>query len=600
GQYSRKSIILVKEVLPTKDGIYKKIHKEHLRSIINGIDSAFLSYSRFNIDRLPSSCYSRFFSSVFGDSVALKIPDKIEDTIQKAIENELAPNLISSLDPTIVRNRAAFLRSENQYNSAMAYKMKELDITSAEYSLVLNNEYVIVPLINQYIYGIDQKDGAYVCRLKIGLSVYRIRTDKAKVSAIFVKSFYENGAISINSNEYAKRHERRRLLGLPSLPPINKYVFQEALREAIDGLLYELLSINDFRLTSQILSTSGSKVSYQIDSSEIADVGIDGIFEFKENVELQNGNIKTITKGWNYIQKIEGYHPKNEDELASAKNASVASRQDEPIVIANAIVRPTAYNLIGKRVSGSPYTGLLVMERPHSAYDIEMMFRRTPTIIQSDSADNIDIIKLPNKISGMMQGIEINVGSSRIWNISQLKMRYSLSYSWMNISSNGGAFQMGTSRPINTFNAFDLGVGAKKTIYFRRLAPEIHCDGLFGSKFFLGGDTTTSMLSQIYIGAKAGAGMQIALSPDYLIGLYAEGRYDYAFGKWAYHQTLKDYTGNEVDIGVRPRNISIAIGILLSINAWQVKNIVDRMGDGMASLFSTQDDGDKDITQIQP
>jgi hypothetical protein len=159
GQYARKSLMIVPRVVMIGSFVSNP-QQEHCRRIIESIQQIINSYSRFDVNEIPTYYYREFDESLG----ALKKSPKTEKELYSALENSfqktIAPRVIESID-MVKEERAKHLLNEQQLNSFITDKAKESGISSAELSLVLNSGYVILPMLKRYVYGINTKNGTY-------------------------------------------------------------------------------------------------------------------------------------------------------------------------------------------------------------------------------------------------------------------------------------------------------------------------------------------------------------------------------------------------------------------------------------------------------
>jgi hypothetical protein len=400
-----------------------------------------------------------------------------------------------------------------------------------------------------------------------------LRVHGKETSFKSINRTFRNGLCYITQGQYDTLQQLKLSLGQPPLLPIKQYIFEEALNSAVKKLALDIISINNFKLTSQVTNSSFTKINYSIGRLEIKDIPIDGKFEFLEQAEQKDGSIQTKVKGWSFVNEIQSYKPLNIVEKMGNSIISMIKIPDNPLLklkknkkapSSSSIDSIKEYPIIGTTVAGFPKIGTIVREYPQSAFDVNLKFVMNQMKIQTEGSSSIIG---PIDKSGMGLGFEFDIGTTRILNISQLYMRYCMSSASLNLNDKKVTLVAYSPQKVLSFDAFDFGVGMQKKMYLRRLVPEAH---------------------------------ELALTPDINLGLSIDGKLSLPYGKWTY-SVGKNGEGTDVDLDMKINTFNFIFAGYATFNIWPLTKLFDR---GITAILKMKDymtaktGGDKDFQEF--
>lgn len=550
GIYQRKSVaFLNKAVNQSNENLPESWEKVLVSSLQDSV-----RFARFDYNRIPKR-----FVKKFDDMSYMPIEERMNATIVPAILR--AVNAQKEI-------RATALLSEQQKNSFITDKAKELGITETELNEVMNSAYIFAPVFLGYTdttfriktemrdkYGNSYIQTSEIYRIYISAGAYWWKIDNThETPAVKLIAHIErtsSGSIDL-SEGYADY----------------KYAaFQKALSSIALEVQMATKNIPDFQLSAQVLDRNPRNVVLSIGNGE--GIKTDDKFWAYESIEDANGEIMQNKRGWVMVKKV------------GEKAKGLDSAQSQAQII-----------------SGKPYIGSVVREITHFPFDIWFGFSRIPFSLDKkgqrafneeygklEDLDNISgeiIMELKNKY---MLDIH-NFNLSNMYG-PKLKMNFNLlrnaglSQLWLGI---GGEFLVGTAKgtlfydklpyKINSAMGFGFEMSLTKKIYIRRLAlaPELAIGAKNIMLFTDYEESYPENRNDIYIsnwsfGATGNLGVEFAITPLFNLGGSAGYQfYDGNKDSWnlRYYSEETDSAGNTK--GTWKDGNSIHTGDLLKTN----------------------------------
>lgn len=457
GQYERKSVSYI-NALWLLDPTARALSGDQVSYVLEKVKQG-VSMSRFDYNPLPESLLKNFVDRA-NQSKKLTI-----DQIANLMDETLVPKIVKILDAE-KELRAASLQTEQQKNSFISDKAKDLDVTGEQMQKIMNSAYLYLPVISGVVLVRSGPDSAVAWKAtaNMGILWYSLKTDGPKPSVTLkVKSMTlvfglarVKRATAISDGNYVIDGQ---------VVPAREYAFRSMVRSGVKNLVVATQRIKDFQLSGQVLESGFSSVGFDLGTKE--GLFTDDKYLIMEQVEVEGGEIEEEKIGWVLVSKV-------------------ADTSDRP------------YKSTGILVSGSPSSGNILREYPRLPIDLAFGYRSFP-LSGAVSGDD--------KISGG-QGGEIialyNIG--RLMGLNQLFLGFAA-------GAGGGSITGQEPMPSAVCNTLE-GVLQKK-FYLRRcaLVPEIR----FGAQ----GVTVTSDDSSgtnAALGLAAGGKLEFALAPSLNIG----------------------------------------------------------------------------------
>jgi len=342
GTYQRKSVALLNvRVDDIKDDRHGWNNEWSNNLFVNTLKNA-VKLTRFDYNNIPQSIQDKFLAMPKNMSIEERMNSTIVSAVLSAVDAEKEV-------------RAAALLSEQQKNSFITDKAKELGITENELNIVMNSAYIFAPVFLGYLdtnYTASRtvskrnSDGSYTSYteyypayyLTITLGGYWWKIDNsgdkpsAKLIAHTIRT-YSSGE-SRETDGYKVR------------------AFNSAMSNVGKDFTMATKEIPDFQLTAQITSKNPRNVVISLGKPE--GVITDDKFWVYESYESSDGIVTRKKKGWVMIKKV-GEKAHGLDETQSKAQI----------------------------IAGSPYLGATVRERPQLPIDIYSGFGMSPVNINT-------------------------------------------------------------------------------------------------------------------------------------------------------------------------------------------------------------------------
>lgn len=251
--------------------------------------------------------------------------DVLLDQVTGFMNSKVVPEVIKYVDAA-KELRARKLMTDQERNSFITDKAKEIGITAEQLKRVMNSAFIFVPVISDYNrFKVGQ---SYTETINVGIIWWKIEVAGNKSGAkIVVKELKKSfGVSNISDGSHAE------------------VAFNQMAENGAKALRIATQQIPAFHLTGQILERNGNRVRYDLGSSE--GVLLDSRYRIIELIEDSDGGIKAEKNGWIVVTDIAD----------SSSEHGYASE--------------------GRIISGRPYVGALLHEYPRSAFELNMGYRQ--------------------------------------------------------------------------------------------------------------------------------------------------------------------------------------------------------------------------------
>jgi hypothetical protein len=386
-------------------------------------------------------------------------------SIEERMNATVVPAILTAVEAE-KELRAVAMLSEQQRNSFITDKARELGVTEAELNAVMNSAYIFVPVYVGHETG-RTRDGEHIIELTAGGYWWKIDNTGEVPEARLIL-----------------RVERTKRVSDPDL--------NRAFRAAVDLIAMDVQiatrELPEFQLSAQILSRTARSVEISIGKRE--GVVVDDKYRIYESIEDHSGNITERRRGWVMIDKVQ------KETEASQSRAQI--------------------------IAGAPYIGATVREIPHLPFDVSLQFVSVPYNIKKDGNDG-GLGRFEDLSMSNMYGPRLKVGANMAnlfkatdFGVSQLWLNISGEYLW---GSASGSCIYGDFKYAESFGG-ELSLAKKWYIRRFAVAPEI---GAGFKKVLLLTDDVYSWIiqyavSKFTIGAFANVGAELALAPLVNIG----------------------------------------------------------------------------------
>ncbi|MCL1946245.1 MAG: hypothetical protein FWF51_03705 [Chitinivibrionia bacterium] len=391
--------------------------------------------------------------------------------IEERMNATIVPVILRAVDAQ-KEIRAQNLLSQQQKNSFITDKAKELGITEAELNAVMNSAYIFIPVYAGHEEGKNDK-GEFVIKLTAGGYWWKIDNEGQEPTAKIIATI-QRTRTGVDANK-------------------NK-AFQDAVDLIAMDVQVATRSIPAFQLSAQIVSKSPRYVEMSIGKNE--GVVIDDKYRVFESREDGAGNVTEKRRGWVMVNKIKT------DTEESKSQAQI--------------------------ITGVPYVGATVREIPHLPFDVAIMGVAVPYSIEDGGINGGGLQFKDVKIEDYMYGPRIKI-SGNMANMLK-ETGFPVPQLWLNISGEylfgcaSGSTDIGD---IKNAQSFGGELSFTKKLYIRRfvLAPEIGAGFKkvilkTGEIKYLTYDVEYGY-AQYTIGGIANLGVEFAVSPLANIGAYA-------------------------------------------------------------------------------
>jgi len=468
GTYQRKSVAFL-NVLVNKGGSWNSQWSVSNHEMVDVLQNS-VRFERFDYNNVPKNIVDKF--------IAMPSSIKIEERMNQTV----VPAILAAVDAN-KEVRAMNLLSEQQKNSFITDKAKELGITADELNAVMNSAYIFAPVYLGYSdssYSIGSGVTAYKLTLSAGGYWWKIDNSGEKPAAKLI-AHIERTYSSIKYSNERYIHDGQ-IIGY------KEAAFRGALNAIAVDVQTATKGVPEFQLSAQILDKNPRNVVISIGTRE--GVNTDDKFWVYQSYEDENGKVTNKKRGWVMVKKV------------GEKAHGLDSAQSKAQII-----------------SGIPYIGSTVKEIPQLPIDITAGFVMSPVSIDTSSRGAVRIDELSN-----MYGLKLKTNMN-------LFRRAGGSQWWLGV---GGELLFGhaegefgdSSYEIDYPMAVGIDISFMKKIFVRRfvLAPEI---GLGFKNIMIFGDENSlsnfssykrGRISQWQIGLLGNMGFEFAITPTFHLG----------------------------------------------------------------------------------
>lgn len=369
GKYDRSSISYI-DALWLLDGSTRNMSGAQVGQILDATKKEIMM-KRFDYNPLPSYIKARFvaeanrsLSNFAGDDdAALK-------AVTKVMNKTVVPEVVKILDAT-KELRAQKMLTEEQKNSFITDKAKELGITAAELKKVMNSAYIFIPLAKNYVQTTN--GDSYTEKISLGIIWWRISTEGGSAKAtVATQDFTKTmGMATVGASYGAGGHKA--------------YAFNSMVKNGARNLKVATQEIPEFKLSGQVLSGNGMKATFDLGKEE--GIRVDDKYYIMKNT--MDGKQKKA--GWIIVKKVG-------DSTGSM-----------------------GYQSKGQVISGKPMIGSVVQEFPRLPIDITLGYKLVNYDINQSKDDGygeyIDSINI-STVNVLTAGASYNFG--RHLKVSQL------------------------------------------------------------------------------------------------------------------------------------------------------------------------------------
>ncbi len=331
GKYERKSITYLNTLLPL-DMQSTKISSANAKIVLEGLKEDVM-LERFDYNPIPSKTESDFINIVSKMDLNSGSSDStIFNKLSPAIKSALLPPIVKSLEAT-KEIRAQNLLTEQQKNSFITDKAKEIGITEEELKTAMNSAYILIPLVKKFKMYENKKSKQFTVSFDLGVAIYKVIISGDKVSA---EPIFQRFNPAYASSTIGQKYQVN-----GKWVNYKRYAVESVAERAGVNLKIAIMELKDFRLSSQVTEDGSLYIGLNIGKKD--GVKVDDKYRLIETFEDENGNIKETNSGWINVSSVTDAH-----------------------------------NSRARVVSGQPYTGELLLEYPRLPVDVNIKVRNYP------------------------------------------------------------------------------------------------------------------------------------------------------------------------------------------------------------------------------
>lgn len=397
GDYDRPSLTYIDRLLHVDPSV-GNLGKEYQTHLVKRMEKE-LSLPRYDFNEIPRTLHQQFAKEVVQterncagnrDSCLLGVTDLINRVI--------APPVLEVVEMH-QELRAQDRMSEQQKNSFIKDKAKELGFTEDEVKRVMNSAYIFMPFASDFdektwrdtVYHKDtlEIDGKikiqinrkridmiiekYRCKMNMGLVWWKILPgDSTRGSRLAgFEPLYSSNTQNVVTRTFTKRGsgyvEKRQLYKLGQKKVEAKHYARYVMTSSLgNGFGQRLRDFEDFKLSGQILERRGGFVGIDIGARE--GIKIDDIFWIMENHEIKGETVQK-KNGWVMVR-----------EVADSNSTE-------------------GYKSTAQVIGGRPYIGAVLKEKPMGSAKSTISFQALPYTVSAPAGDK-----------GHLQGLTLNNG----------------------------------------------------------------------------------------------------------------------------------------------------------------------------------------------
>ncbi len=359
GQYSRSSLTYIGYLLKT-DSTIKNLTAEYNRMLVNRIGKQ-LNLSRYDKNEIPKKLHEQFAHEVQATEQSCAGNHKTCLMETANLMNRVVAPPIMNVVAMNKEIRAQNLMTEEQKNSFITDKAKELGFTADEVKRVMNSAYIFLPIASNfeektwkdttYVYKkvvvngkvttkrtnkIDKINTYFSSKMKMGLAWWKISAgDSTTASRLWgYEPIADSGKQTVNLHKVYKLDDKK-------VDP--KVYARTKMIASLGGDFGERLrAFEDFKLSGQVIERSPNFVGIDIGARE--GIVSDDVFWIMESIE-DGGKTTTKKAGWVLIR-----------DIADSNSTD-------------------GYKSSAKIIGGRPYVGAVLKEHPMSSTEAALRFQ---------------------------------------------------------------------------------------------------------------------------------------------------------------------------------------------------------------------------------
>jgi hypothetical protein len=287
GAYQRKSISFI-DALWYADQQSRAMSQAYRSALLASIKDALL-LSRFDRNPLPDALTDEFLSRA--RAIQAAGGDAYLDSLSACISSTLTPAILKVIEETRAE-RGKRLQTEQQKNSFMSDKAREMGLTAKQIDRLMNSAFVFIPLCRGF--KESTANGNRSAEMEIGVVLFRIETggDDAQAAVALKKFVFCSGSATVGKSYY---HNGKKVTA-------RQYAFASAVDNGIMNLTVALQKVDEFRLSTQVTQRRPGRVAFTIGESE--GVMVDDRYRIVEAIEQPDGTVKRRKHGWVMVRKI--------------------------------------------------------------------------------------------------------------------------------------------------------------------------------------------------------------------------------------------------------------------------------------------------------
>ncbi len=490
GAYSRKSITWVDYLWPAAPSARKSPDKMRA-AFLEALKQAVL-IKRFDYNPVPEKLVTEFVSAGKTISVADSADSIYFARLSSIATTTLVPRIQSIIEQTQEQRGQQFL-SEQQRNSFMSDKAKELGLTAEQLGRFSNSAYIIVPFLKNV--SSERDENIWTLQADVGLLVWQVQQSDGAVEMVSVL----NDITSVSSSvDVTQSHYQDGKEVSFQEEAIHRCASQMRLNARV-----MVQQVPAFLLTTQIVEKNAWSVGFERGSDD--GIAIDDKFLLIEKLETMNGEVEEKRSGWVMVRAV-----------------AEASSQDYALSRASV-------------VAGRPVLGMELREYPRIPIDITFSTVLLPVMYEASSGSgDVDLASAAPGLGAAFCG-KYNFGPAIDLSQFYFTLAYALGYS----SVNGKMSVGGQTQSLHSLWMMNAESTLEKQWLIRRFSLQAALGGFYQNSKLGGGsllDDTRYRFSMWYVGIVADGGVGIALTPSIAIKITGGWQQAFLASPWTLQQ----------------------------------------------------------------
>lgn len=329
GAFDRLSVTFLNTLI-SLDNSAQALSSYQKETILTEIKKSIMM-PRFDYNPIPESVERVVLDEI--DGMFQTTHDSKEPRIDQVtgfMNRYVVPEVVKYVDAA-KELRAQQLMTEQERNSFITDKAKEIGITADQLKKVMNSAFIFVPVVADYT-GFHVGE-AYTASITMGVIWWRIEVSGDKSGAeIVVQEMKKSVGVGTKGNYYGNIGNYR------------QFAFSTMVENGAEALRVATQKIPAFQLSGQIIERSGNRVTFDLGNLE--GVHIDMKYQIVELEEDNNGGVSASKKGWIVVSDVGD---------STGENGYVSE---------------------GRIASGVPYIGAIVHEYPRQPFELTLGYRQ--------------------------------------------------------------------------------------------------------------------------------------------------------------------------------------------------------------------------------